>query len=74
MKRTIGIILVIAGICVGIYALTRHNDEKTLIEIGDLEIKQDNKKPGENTMIYYIIAAVGIIGGGFMLSSKNRGV
>ncbi len=74
MKRTIGIILVIVGICAGVYALTRHNEEKTLVEIGDLEIKQGDKNPGENTMIYYIIAAVGIIGGGFMLVSKNRGV
>ncbi len=73
MKRTIGIILIIAGICVGVYALTRHNEEKTLIEIGDLEIKQDNKKPGENTTVYYIVAAISIIGGGFILSSKNRG-
>ena len=48
--------------------------KKTLIEIGDLEIKQDNKKPGENTTVYYIVAAISIIGGGFILSSKNRGV
>jgi len=73
MKRTIGIILIIAGICVGVYALTRHNEEKTLIEIGDLEIKKANKQPGENTTIYYIVAAISIIGGGFILSSKNRG-
>lgn len=74
MKRTIGIILIVVGLISGVYALTRHNEEKTLIEIGDLEIKQGDKQPGENTMIYYIIAAVGIVGGGFMLASKNRGL
>lgn len=73
MNRIIGIVLVVIGIISGAYALTRHDDEKTLIEIGDVEIKNDNKKPGQNTTLYYIIAAVGIIGGSVLLSSKNRG-
>lgn len=73
MNRIIGIVLIVIGIISGAYALTRHNDEKTLVDIGNVEIKQDNKEPGQNTTLYYIIAAVGIIGGGAMLASKNRG-
>ena len=73
MNRIVGIILVVVGIISGAYALTRHDEEKTLLEIGDVEIKNDNKKPGQNTTIYYVIAAIGIIGGGAMLASKNRG-
>ncbi|HOY04954.1 MAG TPA: hypothetical protein PLO67_06105 [Saprospiraceae bacterium] len=72
MNRIVGIILVVVGIISGAYALTRHDEEKTLLEIGDVEIKNDNKKPGQNTTIYYVIAAIGIIGGGAMLASKNR--
>lgn len=72
MNRIIGIILVIVGIIAGAYALTRHNEEKTLLEIGNLEIKKENKKPGERTAFYFLIAAIGIIGGGALLSAKSR--
>ena len=72
MNRILGIILVAIGIVAGAYALTRHNDEKTLVEIGNIEIKKDNKKPGEKTPFYYLIAAIGILGGGALLSSKGR--
>lgn len=73
MNRIVGIILVVAGIISGAYALTRHDEEKTLLEIGDVEIKNENKKPGQNTTLYYVIAAIGIIGGGALLASKKRG-
>lgn len=73
MNRIVGIILVVVGIISGAYALTRHDEEKTLLDIGNVEIKNDNKKPGQSTTLYYVIAAIGIIGGGAMLASKNRG-
>lgn len=72
MNRIVGIVLLIIGIISGAYALTRHNEEKTLVQIGNMEIKNDEKKPGQNTMVYYIIAAIGIIGGGSMLASKSK--
>jgi|JI7StandDraft_1071085.scaffolds.fasta_scaffold1368378_1 uncharacterized membrane protein HdeD (DUF308 family) len=73
MNRIIGIVLVVAGIIAGAYALTRHEDEKTLLEIGNLEIKNEKQKAGKNTTTYYIIAAIGIIGGAFLISSnKNK--
>ena len=73
MNRIVGIILVVVGIISGAYALTRHDEEKTLLDIGNVEIKKDDQKPGQSTTLYYVIAAIGIIGGGAMLASKNRG-
>lgn len=72
MNRIIGIVLLVIGILSGVYAFTRHDEEKTLVEIGNVEIKNDNIKPGQSTTLYYVIAAIGIIGGGVMISSKNR--
>ena len=72
MNRIIGIILVVVGIISGVYALSTHEKEKTLIEIGDLEIKKSDQRAGKNTQMYYIIAAIGIIGGGIMLTAKNN--
>jgi len=72
MNRIIGIILLVVGVLAGVYALTLHDNEKTLIEIGDVEIKAGNRKPSNNAQLYYIVAAVGILGGIVMLSSKKR--
>ena len=72
MKRIIGIILIVAGLISGVYALTRHEDERTLLDIGNVEIKKENKEPGNRTTLYYLIALVGIVGGGIMLSSKSK--
>ncbi len=72
MNRIIGIVLLAVGIIAGAYALTRHEDEKTVLEIGEVEIRAENRKPSNNTQLYYIIAAVGILGGIVMLTSKRR--
>lgn len=72
MNRIIGIVLLVIGIIAGAYALSRHDNDKTLLSIGDVEIKADNKKPSNNTQLYYIVAAIGIIGGIAMMSSKKR--
>ena len=42
MKRIIGIILIVAGLISGVYALTRHEDERTLLDIGNVEIKKES--------------------------------
>ena len=72
MKRIIGIVLIVVGLIAGIYALTRHDKERTILEIGDIEIKKGNQEPGQNTMIYYVIAVLGVLGGGILLAGKNR--
>ena len=71
MKRTIGIILIIAGIILATMAFMRHDKDKTIIDLGRVEIKNENKAPSENTMMYYILAGVCIIGGGVMLGGKK---
>lgn len=72
MKRTIGILLIVAGIIAGAFALTRHEDEKTLLDIGNVEIKNENKAAGKNTQMYYVIAIAGILGGAFLTMSNRR--
>ena len=72
MKRIIGILLIVAGIVAGAFALTRHEDEKTLLEIGNLEIKNEKKPAGKNTQMYYVIAIAGILGGAFLTMSDKR--
>ncbi len=72
MKRIIGIILIVVGLLAGVYAITRHEEERTILDIGDVEIKKGNKEPGNKTTIYYVIALLGVIGGGIMVSSKSR--
>ncbi len=72
MKRTIGIVLIIAGLVFGVLALTSHDKEKTLVNIGDLEIKQKDKSPSDNTTMYYLIAGVCVIAGGVLASGKKQ--
>lgn len=71
MKRIIGIILILAGIALAFVAYSRHDKEKTIIDLGKVEIKNENKAPSENTTLYYAIAAICIVGGGFLVSSKK---
>lgn len=72
MKRIIGIFLIVAGIVVGAFALTRHEDEKTLLEIGNVEIKNENKQAGKSTQMYYVIAVASILGGAFLTMNDKR--
>lgn len=71
MKRNIGIILIISGIALAVIAYSRHDEEKTIIDLGKVEIKNENKAPSENTTLYYALAAICVIGGGFLLSNKK---
>lgn len=71
MKRIIGIILIIVGIVLAVMALNRHEEDKTIIDLGKVEIKQQDKGPSENTTLYYVLAAVFVIGGG-VLATRNK--
>ena len=71
MKRTLGIILIVVGVIFAGLALTRHEDEKTLLDLGKVEIKAPNKSPSNNTTMYYVIAAVCVIAGGAIVASKK---
>ena len=71
MKRIIGIILILIGVIVGILALNRHDRDKTIIDLGKVELKNENKAPSENTTLYYVLAGVCMIGGGVLLAGKK---
>lgn len=70
MKRTIGIILIIVGLGLGVFGITKLNDSKSGIEIGDLELTaQDGDKKNEA----YTLLALGAIGliGGLVITNKK---
>jgi len=71
MKRNIGIVSIVIGIVFIILALTSHEDDKTLLDLGKVEIKKQDQSPSNNTTLYYIIAAVCIIGGGVVVAGKK---
>lgn len=71
MKRTIGIILIIVGIAFAVVALQRHDESKTIIDLGRVEIKDEDKAPSQNTTLYYVIAAICVIGGGVLVAGKK---
>lgn len=71
MKRTIGIVLIVVGIVFAALALTRHEDDKTLLDLGKVEIKKQDQSPSNNTTMYYVIAAVCIIAGGAVVAGKK---
>jgi len=69
MKRIIGIVLIIAGIVLAVLAFSRHEEDRTIIDLGKVEIKQDSG-PSESTTLYYVLAAVCVIGGGVLAGKK----
>ncbi|MDO8366051.1 MAG: hypothetical protein Q7T20_04575 [Saprospiraceae bacterium] len=71
MKRTIGIILIIAGVALAIVAFNSHDKDRTIIDLGEVEIKTQDQSPSENTTLYYVLAAVCVIGGGFLVAGKR---
>jgi uncharacterized membrane protein YidH (DUF202 family) len=71
MKRIIGIILIVVGIAFAGIALQHHDEDKTIIDLGRVEIKQQDKAPSENTTLYYVIAAICVIGGGALVAGKK---
>ena len=71
MKRIIGIILIIVGVGFAAMALSRHEDDKTLIDLGKIEIKDENHSPSKNTTLYYVIAAICVVGGAIMISGRK---
>lgn len=71
MKRTIGIILVVAGLLLGYMGYTSLEDSKAEIEIGDLELSAQDKDSQATSYIYFGLGALALIGGIVMASKKN---
>ena len=70
MKRIIGIVLFIIGVALAIVGCNRHDEDRTTTDLGKVEIKQDTA-PSENTTLYYVLAAVCVIGGWFLVGGKR---
>lgn len=73
MKRTIGILLLVAGIALGIYGFTKYDRNTADIEIGDIEISAGDEGGQRQSYTLFILAGIGVIAGIALLSSK-RGV
>ncbi len=71
MKRIIGIVLIIVGVALAVVAFNRHDEDRTIIDLGKVEIKTQDQAPSENTTLYYVLAAVCVIGGGVLVAGKK---
>lgn len=58
MKKAIGIGLLVIGIIVGILGFTQQSEDNEILEIGDVELKQDATENINMMMIGGTIAAV----------------
>ena len=70
MKNIFAIIVLVVGIGLLVYGFISYDDSKTLLEIGDLEIKDGNKTPGNNALMMLIAGGILTVGGGFMMRKK----
>lgn len=72
MKRTIGILLLVAGIIVAIYGFTKFDRNTSGIEIGDVEISAGDKSGQQQAYILIGVGAIAAIAGGIMLGSRSE--
>ncbi|MBC7777403.1 MAG: hypothetical protein H7246_18360 [Phycisphaerae bacterium] len=71
MKRIIGILLIIAGVALAIFTFSRHEKDRTIIDLGEVEIKAQDQSHSQSTTLYYVLAAVCMIGGGIIALKKK---
>ena len=72
MKRTLGILLIVLGIALGIYGFTKMEDSGGDIQIGDLEISAQDQSKQNQAYIMMGIGGVGLIAGLVLVSSKRQ--
>jgi len=72
MKRTMGILLLVAGIALAIYGFTKFDRNTADIEIGDLEISAGDEGGQQNAYILIGLGAVAAIAGGIMLGGSRQ--
>lgn len=63
MKNKIALLLIIAGLIVGIYGMTVYVDQQNLFELGNLDITKDLKIKKSEESLLNIVS----IGGGALL-------
>jgi hypothetical protein len=71
MKQTIGIIMIIIGLAFLYVGYDKMENSKVGLKIGDLEISAKDKPSNRQSIIYYGLGAIGVIGG-IMMFSKNK--
>lgn len=74
MKRTIGILLLVAGIALGIYGFTQYDRSTADIEIGDVEIGVGDEGGQQQSYTLFILAGIGIVAGIALMSSRDKGL
>lgn len=62
-KKTIGIVLVVISIALGIYGINEFNGSQAGIEIGDLELSATDEGSRSVAIMYLVLALVGFVGG-----------
>jgi nitric oxide reductase large subunit len=70
MKKIIGLILLVGGIGLGVYAYNQSQDDKATLKIGDIELSAKDKKASNETLILYAVAGIAVLGGLGMVTRK----
>ncbi len=71
MNRVLAVVLVLAGIALGILGFQKMNNSKTGIEIGNVEISAKSEKKSNAAIVYLALGAFCLVGGVVMLRQKN---
>ncbi len=72
MKRTIGILLLVAGIALGVYGFTKYDRNTADVKIGDIEISAGDKGGQQQSYTLFILAGIGVIAGIVLMTGGNR--
>ena len=71
MKRTIGILLLVVGVALGIYGFSKYDKNTADVKIGDLEISAGDKGGQQQSYLIFGLAAVGVIAGIAMMAGSK---
>lgn len=71
MKKTIGIILILAALVFGYMGYTTLDNSKAEVSIGDLELSASDEGSKQTSYIYFGLGALCLIGGLVMVSRKD---
>jgi|GEM_PF-670394 len=74
MRRNLGILLLIAGIALGIYGFTKYDRNTADVKIGDIEISAGDRGGQQQSYTLFILAGIGIVAGLVMMTGGNRKV
>lgn len=71
MKKISGILAIVVGVCLGLFALARHEEDKKILDLGKVELKNEQKPPTSATALYYVLSAIFIFGGAALAMGKD---